>query len=99
MTKNFVGSPHIDELDQTFQYVCSFGSFDSSSGVELCIEDTPENFDRLNVVKTHNRLVKVDGRFIHFVRGFGGGIRYSLVFYSLNEANHTVSVTPIVEVK
>eukprot|EP01051_Picozoa_sp_SAG22_P017264 SAG22_NODE_2622_length_2365_cov_3.616064_2_plen_129_part_00 len=38
----------------------------------------------VKVVDTHNRLACVDGRFIHWVRGSGGGDRYSLVFYSLD---------------
>ena len=36
VTKNFVGSPHVDNLDQTFQYTISLGSF--TKGGELCVE-------------------------------------------------------------
>ncbi|CAD7965065.1 unnamed protein product [Amoebophrya sp. A120] len=196
VTKNFIGSPHIDEFDQTFQFCASFGDFEN--GGELCVEDcnverwtcrerrikllkgnnstrkrqlhenqdgheeetderneddTPspsvneedENirhssariscartardvedfcrnninddprgvddppnklkhqaFSTLYICTTKNRLVKVDGRYVHFVRGYdqqpsdcdGGanklsGDRYSLVFYCLDPKGYT----------
>jgi hypothetical protein len=34
------------------------------------------------VVDTHNRIARVDGRYVHWVRGCGGGDRYSLIFYA-----------------
>lgn len=36
VTKNFVGSPHVDNLDQTYQYTMSLGPF--TIGGELCVE-------------------------------------------------------------
>ena len=37
MTKNFRGSPHIDQNDFSVQYALSVGDFDE--GGELCVED------------------------------------------------------------
>ncbi|CAD7967448.1 unnamed protein product [Amoebophrya sp. A25] len=155
VTKNFVGSPHIDEFDQTFQFCASFGEF--QTGGELCVEDCDlghihkrremkhitsgeeESLDSLArtsttattststgsspardqgalhpdvdpavagepedprlvpfsstlyVCTTKNRLVKVDGRYVHFVRGYDqkNFDRYSLVFYCLDEKGFT----------
>ena len=37
VTKNFVGSPHKDVLDQSYQYTVSLGNF--TSGGQLCVEE------------------------------------------------------------
>eukprot|EP00434_Breviolum_minutum_P008633 symbB.v1.2.007612.t1/scaffold467.1/size200107/7 len=73
VTKNFRGSPHIDQNDFSVQYALSVGDFDE--GGELC--ETPE---LVKVLKTHNRLVCIDGRFPHWVSGYSGE-RYSIIFY------------------
>jgi len=88
VTKNFVGSPHIDDRDQSFQYAVSLGDF---HGGELCVEGrNAENFDYVNVVETRNRIVKVDGRNIHWVRRWSGGNdRYSLIFYDTSDRYQT----------
>jgi hypothetical protein len=78
VTKNFVGSPHIDKYDITYQHAISLGEF--KTGGQLCVES--EDHNRVSVVGTHGRLVRVDGRFVHWVRRFGGGDRFSLIFYA-----------------
>ncbi len=70
VTKNFRGSPHIDTHDVTHQYTCSFGTWVGGGG-ELCIEDAQQPSELIHVVNTRNRMVKVDGRYTHWVRAFG----------------------------
>lgn len=148
VTKNFTGSPHRDDQDTTWQYICSLGDFDSDNGGQLCIEDAQieelegegplkrarpflddesvrdmeiDEFRTasllaarrdhqqttsgkyksvghriLYTVTTHNRMARVDGRYMHFVRGFHGE-RFSLVFYCLDPSgNHyTEKTSPI----
>eukprot|EP00930_Biecheleria_cincta_P006170 TRINITY_DN107147_c0_g1_i1.p1 TRINITY_DN107147_c0_g1~~TRINITY_DN107147_c0_g1_i1.p1 ORF type:complete len:446 (-),score=56.95 TRINITY_DN107147_c0_g1_i1:70-1407(-) len=123
VTKNFVGSPHRDEQDQTWQLVCSLGDFepgeDGEGGGELCIEgpatsstdalslyadDNPGRKEfqtcplrTLYVINTKNKLMRVDGRFMHFVRRVRDTTtdRFSLVFYSLDERSHTEPMGPV----
>jgi hypothetical protein len=87
VTKNFVASPHIDDRDQSFQYAVALGGF--TSGGELCVEGCSEGGmgldDWVNVVETHNRIARVDGRNVHWVRTWDGGDRYSLVFYNTSD--------------
>jgi len=45
--------------------------------------------DYVNVVDTHNRIARVDGRHVHYVRSFGGGNRWSLIFYDTTDRNKT----------
>jgi hypothetical protein len=98
VTKNFVASPHIDDCDQTYQYAISLGEFES--GGELCVEgyraesesETGQNF--VNVVETRNRIARVDGRHVHWVRTFGKGDRYSLIFYDTSD-RHVTPVIPL----
>ena len=80
VTKNLVGSPHIDAGDISYQYAISLGDF--SSGGYLCVEC--EDYRRVMVVDTHNKMARIDGRFVHWVRSFGpaGCDRYSLIFYA-----------------
>ena len=47
--------------------------------------------DFVNVVETHNRIARVDGRHVHWVRTWTGGDRYSLIFYDTSDR----FVTPI----
>ena len=76
MTKNFVGSPHVDRFDRTYQLAAAFGDFE---GGELCID---EGGDTVGVVDTRGRLARVDGRRVHWVRPFRGSDRYSIIFYN-----------------
>lgn len=88
VTKNFVASPHIDHRDQTFQYAVSLGNF--GPGGELCVEGRDASGQEIvNVVTTQNRIARVDGRHVHYVRTWEGGDRYSLIFYDTSERNPT----------
>ena len=44
------------------------------------------------VVATKDRVAKLDGRFIHWVRGYGAGERYSLIFFA-TDPEHAVAPT------
>ena len=61
ITKNFVGSPHIDRFDESYQYAISFGDF---TGGELCVETEQACGREVAVVNTKNKLVKVVGAFV-----------------------------------
>ena len=63
------------------RYAMSLGTF-SPGGGQLCVESA--NGRDLFVTDTRNRMAKVDGRFIHWVRGYTGE-RYSIIFYSACE--------------
>lgn len=78
VTKNFRGSPHIDTCDTSPQLATSLGDFE---GGELCVDGGAHDGDALYVVETRGRLAQVDGRYVHWVRTFAGGDRYSLIFY------------------
>ena len=78
MALNFEGSPHVDSEDKCYQYVLSVGNF--TGGGELCVRD--ERAGELHVVDSRNKLARIDGRFLHFVRGYKG-TRYSVVFFAL----------------
>ncbi|CAD7933845.1 unnamed protein product [Amoebophrya sp. A25] len=83
LTKNFKGSPHIDQNDRGPQYVFSIGSY-KPIGVDvvgkksggsilrgaLCVES--EDCCTVHIVPTKNRLAKVDGRYPHWVSYWGG---------------------------
>ena len=89
VTKNFIGSPHVDKNDLDAQWAVSLGGYGErsgggggggggeQSGGELCVEEAPGKVVALN---TFRRLAKMDGRFVHWVNGYEGE-RYSLVFY------------------
>ena len=79
VTKNFVASPHIDEQDKSFQFAVSLGDF---HGGELCIEEDP---DSVAIIDTRNRIACIDGRFVHWVRNYTDGDRYSLIFYDTSD--------------
>lgn len=88
VTKNFVSSPHIDERDQSFQYAISLGDF--SNGGELCVEGLDEEgTDFINVIETRNRIAKVDGRHVHWVKTWEHGTRYSLIFFDTTNRYRT----------
>ncbi len=127
ITKNFVGSPHIDDRDQTYQYALSLGNF--THGGELCVDggmvdSVKDNGDTrlmttinssietnhlidpakatavpaIHVINTHNRIARVDGRHVHWVRTWENRTnssscdRYSLIFYDTS----TRCPTPVV---
>uniref|UniRef100_A0A7S2RKY0 Uncharacterized protein n=1 Tax=Mucochytrium quahogii TaxID=96639 RepID=A0A7S2RKY0_9STRA len=77
VTKNFLGSPHTDRSDVTFQYAIGLGEYD---GGALVVEDDSDLM-LLHAVDTKNKVAKVDGRCVHWVRKFTGRVRYSLIFY------------------
>lgn len=81
VTKNFVGSPHIDHRDRDLQYAISFGDVDS--GGELCVDGVDNDGNEvIHVVTTLNRIAAIDGRRVHWVRPWVGKDRYSLIFYN-----------------
>ncbi|CAM9531709.1 unnamed protein product, partial [Heterosigma akashiwo] len=90
VTKNFVASPHVDARDRTHQYVVALGAF--APGGELVVEGEEGGGGGgggggrarrvLTAVETRGRVARVDGRRVHWVRTWGGGDRYSLVFYA-----------------
>jgi hypothetical protein len=67
VTKNFTGSPHVDKDDVTFQYAVSLGDFGDLGG-ELVVESEDGAFRW--EVDTRDRVARVDGRFVHWVRGY-----------------------------
>ena len=77
-TRNFVGSPHVDRFDQQPQLAVSLGEFE---GGELCVE-AEHDHTMIEVVDTKERIAKVDGRRVHWVRAYRGGERFSLIFYN-----------------
>lgn len=92
VTKNFVASPHIDHRDQSFQYAISLGNFEN--GGELCVEGVdPSGLHFVNVVDTKDRITRVDGRHVHYVRTWEGGDRYSLIFYDTSDRCSTPILT------
>ena len=72
VTKNFEGSPHVDARDVMYQYAISLGAF--THGGELCVESA-EDPSSVHVLTTRDRIARIDGRFIHWVRGHSGGDR------------------------
>lgn len=88
VTKNFVSSPHRDDRDVTFQYAVSLGDF--AVGGELCVDGVDQcGREVVHVVNTHNRVARVDGRHVHWVRTWEGGDRFSLIFYNTSDRNPT----------
>ncbi|KAL9178435.1 hypothetical protein ACHAXT_003765, partial [Thalassiosira profunda] len=75
VTKNFVGSPHIDTLNVGPFYGLSLGDF--TGGGAIAVECSPF---LVAEVDTLGRLGKVDGRFPHWVTPYEG-TRYSLIYY------------------
>jgi hypothetical protein len=91
VTKDFQGSPHTDSSDVSFQYACSLGDFDDGGG-QLCIEGACPG--QVHVLNTHGRMARVDGRFVHWVRGHAGGSRYSLIFFATSPDSASEPVAP-----
>merc|ERR1711865_1355409 len=93
VTKDFQGSPHVDANDVTYQYAVSLGSFDR--GGELCVEGIDPS--EVHILNTHDRIARVDGRFLHWVRGHSGGDCFSLIFFSTTPACATERAEPFDE--
>mmetsp|Transcript_7743 Transcript_7743/g.28352 ORF Transcript_7743/g.28352 Transcript_7743/m.28352 type:complete len:528 (+) Transcript_7743:142-1725(+) len=74
MTKNFVGSPHVDTENVGPFYGISIGNFE---GGGICVENTPFEVAE---VDTRRKFGKVDGRFPHWVAPYTGE-RYSIIYY------------------
>eukprot|EP00933_Yihiella_yeosuensis_P041345 TRINITY_DN35739_c0_g1_i1.p1 TRINITY_DN35739_c0_g1~~TRINITY_DN35739_c0_g1_i1.p1 ORF type:complete len:608 (-),score=111.23 TRINITY_DN35739_c0_g1_i1:161-1984(-) len=93
VTRDFQGTPHIDASDVSYQYALSLGDFEE--GGELCVEsDEP---DKVYMVNTHDRIARVDGRYVHWVRGFGDKERYSIIFFATNPAYAAERLRPFHE--
>ena len=74
INKNFVGKPHRDKNDTSYQYACSLGDFE---GGELHWIEGSRDFQAC----TKNRWVKFDGRaFMHYVTPYEG-TRYSIILF------------------
>ena len=84
ITKAFVGSPHIDNHDTTFQHVIAVGDFE---GGMLCAEADEDGTETL-AIDVRNRFGRIDGRAVHWVSGWGGE-RYSVVYYSTAKEDYT----------
>mmetsp|Transcript_22631 Transcript_22631/g.34186 ORF Transcript_22631/g.34186 Transcript_22631/m.34186 type:complete len:373 (-) Transcript_22631:72-1190(-) len=91
VTKNFRGSPHLDRMDTTFQFAASFGEADG----KLCIEQ--EGQHEICIISTQNKVVKVDGRFIHWVKDYGAKERFSLIWFCLDSETSTEPVRAVHE--
>jgi len=106
VTKNFVGSPHIDTFDRSEQLATSLGDV---SGGELCVDEDPSGIDgssssssgggggelrhSVAVVETLNCMASLDGRHVHWVRAFDGGDRFSIIWYNTESEQQTEQLT------
>ena len=86
ITKQFCGSPHIDQHDTSFQFVIAVGDF---TGGDLCVDAGSSNEEVC--INVHNRLGRLDGRSVHWVSGWKGE-RYSVVYYSTDQKHFTEPV-------
>jgi hypothetical protein len=93
VTKNFEGSPHTDDRDVTHQLALSVGDWEG--GGELCVES--EVLNEVCVVTTRNHIAAVDGRFVHWVRGWGAGDRFSIIYFCTNVAEERAPTTAVLE--
>jgi len=84
ITKAFVGSPHVDNHDKTFQHVIALGNFE---GGMLCCEADGYGTETL-AIDVRNRFGRIDGRGVHWVSRWNGE-RYSVVYYSTSKEDHT----------
>ena len=84
ITKYFVGSPHVDAHDTTFQHVIALGDFE---GGRLCAEADEDGTETL-AIDVRNRVGRIDGRGVHWVNTWSGE-RYSVVYYSTAKEDHT----------
>ena len=63
ITKNFVGSPHVDAYDVSYQHALCLGDFGGTGGAgSLCVETGGLAGREVCVVDTRNRIARVDGR-------------------------------------
>ena len=84
LTKNFIGSPHIDRQNTGPFYGMSLGTFPEGQG-GVCVENGAFEVAHVN---TRNRLGKVDGRFPHWVAPYDESCdRYSLIYYQTDGAH------------
>lgn len=74
MTKNFVGSAHVDTENVAPFYGLSLGDFE---GGRICVESGPFEVAE---VDTRYRFGKIDGRYPHWVSPYKGE-RYSMIYY------------------
>ena len=92
-TQNFRGSPHVDKHDVSHQYAIALGDFD---GGELCVEDNEscagESASHAGgsvvSVDVNNKIARIDGRHVHWVKGYTGE-RFSVVFFRTKQENAT----------
>ena len=78
VTRNFTGSPHIDNQNTGPFYGLSIGDFPEGQG-GVCVECDAFTVAHVN---TRHRMGKVDGRYPHWVAPYDAGCeRYSLIFY------------------
>lgn len=82
ITKNFVGSPHIDQMDRTHQFAISLGEF--SGGGRLCVEASA---NEVLCADTQGKLACIDGRYPHWVSGYDGE-RFSIIYFKV-DGEHT----------
>ena len=94
ITKSFVGSPHIDAHDKTFQHVIALGDFE---GGRLCAEADEDGTETL-AIDVLNRVGRIEGRTVHWVSAWNGE-RYSVVYYSTAKEDHTDCVPQSVHTK
>ena len=86
ITKAFVGSPHIDNHDTTFQHVIAVGNFE---GGMLCAEADEDGTETM-AIDVRNRFGRIDGRAVHWVSGWKRAAdRYSVVYYSTAKEDYT----------
>lgn len=75
VNRNFLGKPHTDSKDRSYQYALSLGAF---CGGQLIVEtDAPR---QLAMLSTKGCLTKCDERRPHWVTPYEG-IRYSVIMY------------------
>ena len=94
ITKSFVGSPHIDAHDKTFQHVIALGDFE---GGRLCTEAGEDGTETL-AIDIRNRVGRIDGRTVHWVSAWNGE-RYSVVYYITAKEDHTDRVPQSIHTK
>lgn len=66
--KNFIFLVYLDKDDKFYQYLMFFGIF--IGGGELCVES--KDGKMCWMIDTRERLVRFDGRFVYWVRGYSG---------------------------
>jgi hypothetical protein len=90
VTKNFVGSPHTDAKDSTYQFATCLGDFndcnppeEGGGGGRLCVELEGNTGEAICVINTYRRLAKVDGRYPHWVSDYKGE-RFSVIYFCVD---------------